>query len=99
MAPAVMVISAPGRSARPYSASILARHRLAQRRHAGHRRVLVQARAHRGVHRVEQRRVAVEVGEALAEVDRAVLGGQRRHHGEDGGADLRQAACDAGCGR
>ena len=45
--------------------------RLAQRRHAGHRRVLVVAGAHRRVDGVEQLRIAVEIGEALAEVDRA----------------------------
>jgi hypothetical protein len=66
--------------------------RLAQRRHAGHRRVLVVAGAHRLRHRVDQARVAVEVGKALAQVDRTVLLRQRRHDGEDGRADVRQAA-------
>ena len=46
---------------------------LAQGRHAGHRRVLVQAGAHRRVDGVDQLRIAVEIGEALAEVDGAVL--------------------------
>ena len=62
---------------------------LAQERHAGHRRVLVEAAAHRRVDGVDQRRVAVEIGEALAEIDGAVLQRQRRHHGEDGRADVR----------
>ena len=37
-------------------------HGFAQHRHAGHRRVLVQPRAHGLVHRIEQPGVAVEVG-------------------------------------
>jgi hypothetical protein len=63
---------------------------LAQRRHAGHRRVLVAALAHRLRERVDQRRGHVEIGEALAQVDGLVLERELRHHGEDGGADLRQ---------
>jgi hypothetical protein len=30
----------------------------------------------------------VRVGKALAEIDRAVLGGERRHHREHGGAEF-----------
>jgi hypothetical protein len=63
---------------------------LAQRRDAGHRRVLVVAGAHRPVQRIDQALRHREIREALPQVDRAVLGGQLRHHGEDGGADLRQ---------
>ena len=62
-----------------------------QRRNARHRRVLVQAAAHRVRHRIDQARVAVEIGKPLAQVDRAVLLRERRHDGEDGGADVRQA--------
>ena len=61
----------------------LGRDGLAQRRHAGHRRVLVVAGAHRVGDGVDERRVAVEIREALAEVDRAGLDGQRGHHRED----------------
>ena len=50
------------------------------------------ARAHRVGHGGHEGRVAVEVGEALAEVDRAGLRGQRGHHGEDRRADRRQPA-------
>ena len=56
--------------------------------HARPRRVLVVPRRHRIAHGLQQLRVALEIGEALAQVDRAVFGGQLRHHGEDGGADL-----------
>ena len=63
--------------------------RLAQRRYPGHRRVLVQSSPHRVGDRVDQFRVAVEVGEALPQVDRAALGGEGGHHGEDRRADLR----------
>jgi hypothetical protein len=55
----------------------LGRDRLPQRRHARHRRILVVAGAHGLVHRIEQRRIAAEVGETLAEVDGAMLGRQR----------------------
>ena len=64
--------------------------RLAQFRHAGHRRILVAAVLQRvggGLHHVVR---AVGVGEALAEIDRVVLDRQRRHHGEDRGADTGQ---------
>ncbi len=70
----------------------LGRQRLAQRGHAGHRRVLVVALAHRRADLLDQPRVAVEVRKALAEVDRAMLLGERRHDREDRRADLRQPA-------
>ena len=73
----------------------LGRHRLAQRRR---RRPSADTGCGRSriaaVDRVEQRRVAVEIGKALAEVDRIVLLRERRHHGEDRRADVRQAAGD-----
>ncbi len=68
---------------------------IAQRLGTGHRRVLVVASAHGVAHGVAQGGVAGEVREALAEVDRAMLIGQRRHGAEDGRADLRQAALQA----
>ena len=40
---------------------------------------------------LDELRVAVEIGEALREVDRAEIGGEARHHREDGGADAGQA--------
>ena len=62
-------------------------HRLLQRRQAGHRRVLVVARA-QGLDRGLLDEVgAVEVREALAEIDGVVAAGERRHLGEDGGAE------------
>ena len=70
----------------------LRRHGLAQRRHAGHRRVLVQAAAHGRVHRVDQARVAIEIREALAEVHRVVLLRERGHDGEDRRAHGGQTA-------
>ena len=72
----------------------LGRNGLAQRRHAGHGRVLVQAALHGVGHGIDQARVALEIGEALAQVDRTFFGGQRRHDGEDGGADVGQAALE-----
>ncbi len=69
----------------------LVRDGLAQLRHAGHRRVLVQAALHRARDRVDDLRIAVEVRKALAQVDRILLGGERGHHGEDGGAHVGQA--------
>jgi len=65
---------------------------LAQRGHAGHGRVLVEAALHGLRDRVDQARVALEIREALAQVDGAFFGGQGGHDGEDGGADLGQAA-------
>jgi hypothetical protein len=56
------------------------------------------AAAHGLFDRVEQPRVAVEVGKSLAQVDRAVLIGQRRHHREDGRADLGSLLTMAGVG-
>ena len=63
---------------------------LAQRRHARHRRVLVVAGAHGAVQFVHQALRHREIRKALPQVDRAVLGGELRHHGEDGGAHLGQ---------
>ena len=57
--------------------------RLAQRRDADARRVLVDPAGDVGGGVGEQRRRAVGVGEALPEVDRAGAQGQRRHLGED----------------
>ncbi len=70
----------------------LLRHLLAQGRQAGHRRVLVVPGGDMPAYRLAQLRRAVEIGKALGEVDRATLGGQLRHAGEDGGADIRQLA-------
>jgi hypothetical protein len=64
--------------------------RLAQRRDAGHQRVLIVAGAHRAVHVLDQRRIAVEVREALPEVHRVVLDGERGHRREDRRADAGQ---------
>ena len=61
-------------------------HRLAQRRDPGQRRVLVLAAAQRRHRRLDHLGGPVGVGEALPEVDRAGAQGERRHLGEDGGA-------------
>ena len=63
---------------------------IAQQRYTGHRRVLVQAALHRIRYRIDQGRVAVEIGETLAQIDGAFFGRQRGHDGEDGGADGRE---------
>src|SRR3546814_7354701 len=64
--------------------------RVAQRRDAGHRRVLVVAVAHRTIELIDQTPRYGKIRETLPEVDRAVFGGKLRHDGTDGGADLRQ---------
>ena len=69
--------------------------RLAQFRHAGHRRVLVAPGAHVAIHGVEQRRLGLKVGKALRQVERPALGRHTRHHGEDGRPHVREAGIDA----
>ena len=73
----------------------LARHGLAQGQGAGHGRVLVETAAHGACHVLHQGRVAVEVREALTQIDRLVLSGQRGHDGEDVGAHLGQAGLES----
>jgi len=70
----------------------LSRHCLPQDSHSGHRWVLVVACAHGVMHGVGKALIAVEVRKTLAEIDGAMLGGQRGHDGEDRRAHLRQAA-------
>ncbi len=70
----------------------LAGHGLAQRRHAGHGGVLVVASLHGSGDGIDQPCVAVEIGKALAQVDRAFFGSQRRHDAENGGAHVWQTA-------
>ena len=71
-------------------------HGLAQSRYAGHGRVLVQTLGHGRGHPLHQTRVAIEIRKALAEIDSLVLGGQRRHHGKNSGADFGQFGLQAG---
>ena len=66
-------------------------HRLAQRGHASHGRVLVVASAHGGSYLVNERRVAGKVRKTLAQVHRLVLGCERRHDGKNRGAHVGQA--------
>jgi hypothetical protein len=54
--------------------------------HAGQGRVLVAAILEGCGRRLDHIFGTVIIGKALAEIDRAMLIGQRRHHGEDGGA-------------
>jgi hypothetical protein len=68
---------------------------LAQLRHAGHRRILVAPGQHVAVHGVEQRRLGLEVGKALRQVDRPALGSQPRHDGKNGRPHGREAGIDA----
>jgi hypothetical protein len=65
--------------------------RLAQLGGADARWVLVLAAADGGDRRLGDHGRAVGVGEALAQVDRPGAGGQRRHLGEDRGAEALQA--------
>ena len=63
----------------------------------GPRRVLVLAAAHGGDGGVEHLAGTVGVGEALTEVDRAGGRGERRHLGEDRGAEALELAAER-CG-
>ena len=72
----------------------LARDLLAQRRQAGHRRVLVAAGVHRRGERIAHRLRTVEIRKALAEIDRLVLQRELAHDGEDRRADFRQLGFD-----
>ena len=65
-------------------------------RHAGHRRVLVQPFLHRGMHVLDERRIRLEVREALAKVDAAVLSRERGHDREDGGPHAGQPRLEPG---
>jgi len=65
--------------------------RLAQRGQARHGRVLVVPGAHGVADGFLQRRVAIKIGKALAQIDGLVPGGQCRHGGENRRADVRQA--------
>ncbi len=65
-------------------------HRLAQRRHAHHGRVLVGALDHGLGRHAADVLGAVLVGKALAQVDRAMLDGEPRHDLEHGGAEARK---------
>ena len=71
-------------------------HGFAQRGHAGHGRVLVEAFAHGVVHQLGQARVTRKVRKALAEVDGFFFGGQGRHDGEDGGAHVGRLGEEGG---
>ncbi len=64
----------------PVMAPIVPGHRLPQRRQSLHRRVLVGTGEAGGGGRLAHGDGAVFVREALAEVDRAVLAGERAHH-------------------
>ncbi|MCY1538878.1 hypothetical protein D9M68_744400 [compost metagenome] len=74
--------------------SDLGRHLLAQRRQAGHRRVLVVPGGDVPAHRIAERGGGGEVREALGQVDGAGFRGELGHAGEDGGADVGQLAGD-----
>src|SRR6266508_6267348 len=61
-------------------------------RQARHRRILVEVGIDRGCGGLLDEIGAGEIWEALAEIDRAVLGRQRAHLGEDRGAEAGDAA-------
>jgi len=68
----------------------LLREPLAQRRDAGHRRVLVVAVAHRARDALDERRIRREIRRALRQVQRVVLRGELADHGKDRRADVGQ---------
>ncbi len=76
----------------PVHALHLGRDRLAQRRHPGHRRVLVVSVAHCPGQGVNQPLRYGEIRKPLPQIDRIMARGQLRHDGEDRGAHLGQFA-------
>jgi hypothetical protein len=66
------------------------RNAFAQRHDPGHRRVLVVPVAHRPGHGLDERRVAIEIGETLRQVDRLVLVGELRLDRKNADADVGQ---------
>ena len=70
----------------------LAGNRLAQGFDPGHRRILVVAVGQVVAHPLEKLRRTVEVGIALRQVDRPLVGRELRHDREDRRADVRQLA-------
>ena len=68
----------------------LHRQRLAQREHAGHRRVLVVPLTHIARDRVDQRGRRIKIGKPLRQIDRADLIGKARHDREDADAARRE---------
>ena len=70
----------------------LAGNGLAQGLDASHRRILVVAVGQVVAHPLEKLRRTVEVGIALRQVDRALVGRELRHDREDRRADVRQLA-------
>ena len=73
----------------------LAGDRLAQAWNPRHGRILVVAVGEVVLHPIKQLRRSVEVRIALGQVQGTLLRGQRRHDGENGGADFRQLAVQA----
>ena len=90
VAPEVTTTSLAQIDLEPIEAAVGGGHRLAQFRHAGHRRILVAAVLQRVGRRLHHVRRPVGIGKALAEIDRLVLDRERRHHREDRGADAGQ---------
>ncbi|MNN18118.1 hypothetical protein D3C81_1313230 [compost metagenome] len=87
---------AVGADLAPVEVGNLGRHLLAQRRQAGHRRVLVVPEHDMPADRLAQCERAVEIGKTLGQVERTAIGGELGHAGEDGGADVRQFAGEHG---
>ena len=65
----------------------MVRHRLTEFRHAAHRRVLVAAIQQGRGGGMDHISRPIIIGETLPQIDRAMLIGERRHDGEDRGAD------------
>ena len=87
VAPEVMVTSRCQSSAMFWCASIVRGDGLAQLGQAAHGRILVGAVERRARGGFEDVARAVLLGKALAQIDRAALGGEARHHFEHGGAE------------
>ena len=82
----------------PVEALLVPRHRVEQLRDPGAGRVLVATTSDRRHRRIEHLDRAVGVGEPLPEVDRAVLGRERRHRREDRRAERGERGMSGGSG-
>ena len=83
-----------GINADPIAAGDLRRHLLAQCRQACHGAILVVSIGHVPPQCIAQGLRAVEIGEALGQVERAARSRELGHLGEDSDADIRQLAGD-----
>ena len=78
------------------AAGDLGRHLLTQHRQACHGGVLVMTEGDVLTHCIEQTLRTIEIGKTLGQIERAGFGGELRHGGENGRADVWQLTGDHG---